>query len=371
MGETERIHSLESNSIASLLEDAAALSLSVDRRLDEIFKEILRVANQFVPSRSGSILLRDGQTVDQLVFVASFGEGAENLVGRVVPPGRGISGSVYRSGEPAVANDPRSNQNFYDNIDTEIEHETRSLLCVPILIGASPIGVLSLVNRTEGPFLEKDLALLEVFSGYVSASLNEVLQARHHAEMAKMDHLTGLYNDRYFFEVVSREMARVEQTQENLGLIFFDLDHFKSVVDRHGHLVGSQALREVGLLLARTVDHPGAKMARYGGDEYVVLLPGADLETIAQQAELIRWAVENAVLLCQPDAEGNPGLKLERAVTASVGTASLKHCQLAGQDLRAKRHRFIRLADEAMYRAKAEGKNRVCSAHDFGGRPLD
>ena len=112
--------------------------------LCELFEKLLHVASEFVPVSSGSITLSDEN--GQLTFVASFGEGAEQLPGTVLPPGAGVSGWVYKHHQPIIVNDPRSNRHFYDGIDRMINHTTDSLLCVPIMTGSSAIGVLSLLN---------------------------------------------------------------------------------------------------------------------------------------------------------------------------------------------------------------------------------
>ena len=125
--------------------------------------------------------------------------------------------------------------------------ETQSLLSVPIQIGRSTCGVLELVNRRGGDgFGDRDMELLLIFAGYISTSLQNVLDANRYRELAKIDDLTGLYNDRYFNQALSESLEEAERDGSDLSLIFLDLDRFKEVNDEHGHLVGSQTLREVG-----------------------------------------------------------------------------------------------------------------------------
>jgi diguanylate cyclase (GGDEF)-like protein len=133
------------------------------------------------------------------------------------------------------------------------------------------------------------------------------------------------------------------------------------VVDTHGHLVGSQVLAEVGQLLAKTVDHPGATLVRYGGDEYVAVLPGANSERALEVAEKIRLAILESVFLSTPGYDGRAPLNLQGHFTASVGVASYRECQFHSPlgDLAVRRQEFIRIADESMYTAKRLGKNRV------------
>jgi diguanylate cyclase (GGDEF)-like protein len=130
--------------------------------------------------------------------------------------------------------------------------------------------------------------------------------------------------------------------------------------------VGSQALREIGRLVGRVVEDYVGVAARYGGDEYVVVMPGGDHDELKDLAERLRQTIEAAEIVC----EGEPGqepIVLVRAVTASIGAASLQHLNRPGRDPIEARQALIREADKAMYVAKALGKNRVHWAPDQVG----
>ncbi len=146
-------------------------------------------------------------------------------------------------------------------------------------------------------------------------------------------------------------------------ILLLDLDRFKRIVVTHGHLVGSQVLAEVGHLIARVVTHPEATLARYGGDEFVVVLPGANAESAAAVAESIRLGISDTVFLAEPGADGRPTLNLKREFSASIGVASYRDCHFAAEsptDWKTRQRDFVHIADEAMYQAKREGKYRVC-----------
>ncbi len=337
----------------------------------ELFEEILRVANQFVPSEAGSVLLddpelkvrRQWQPADnELVFVACFGDKADQLIGHRIEAAKGIVGRAYLTGKSCMISDAQRDDSFHSEIDRDLGHHTRSVVCVPILIGRSTCGVLELINRRDRPcYEESELKLLEIFAAYISTTLQNVLDANRYREMAKRDDLTGLYNDRYFNQRLSEEVEIAEREGSDCGLIFLDLDHFKAVNDTHGHLIGSQTLREVGLILARTVPGEVPTVARYGGDEFVIIVPGLDLQATETLAETIRERIASAIFRIEEGTDESGVLLRPGTITASIGVASYQEFEFPIHfRSRRRRNEFIRSADQAMYRSKAQGKNRVC-----------
>ena len=141
------------------------------------------------------------------------------------------------------------------------------------------------------------MTLLEIFAGYTSFTLQNALDAKRAHELAKKDDLTGLYNDRWFHVRLNETLTDARQSGKEAVLIFMDLDRFKVVNDCHGHLAGSQVLREVGFLLKRIVQRGDATVARYGGDEFVMILPETSLEEGMRVCEEIREAVETTTFL--------------------------------------------------------------------------
>jgi diguanylate cyclase (GGDEF)-like protein len=143
-------------------------------------------------------------------------------------------------------------------------------------------------------------------------------------------------------------------------MLFIDLDHFKAVNDRFGHLAGSWTLQKVAHLLSENAP-PGALLARYGGDEFVVILPGANLPRATQTAEDLRRAIA-AARFFDPEAEGGQVPKPLPRITASIGVASYRDHLAPGGTQRRRENIFLKLADSAMYRAKANGRNRIETA---------
>src|SRR2546423_891125 len=288
-----QFHSLEAPQLERFLErQKSGLSLQSDIDLDLVLRQILQKANEFVPSESGSILLDDpfrkvaARRENELVFIASFGDSSRNLIGQRLSAKYGIVGQVYQTGTPYLSADVTRDDFFYPDIDEKLGHITHSVVCVPIYIGKHVCGVLELINRLEGKaFTERDKVLLEIFAGYTSFTLQNALDAKRAHELAKKDDLTGLYNDRWFHVQLTEALGEARRNGKPAVLMFMDLDRFKVVNDCHGHLAGSQVLREVGFLLKRIVRHDDATVARYGGDEFVVILPDTTPEAAAQTCE--------------------------------------------------------------------------------------
>lgn len=324
----------------------------------EVVTDILNCAQSFVPCEAGSLMLSHPEQPGALIFVASFGAGAERLPGTVLPPGKGIAGRVYASGQPLLTNSPSDENHFYREIDKITEEETTSLLSVPLRAFGKCVGVLNLLNREGGGFQEKDLDLLNIFCSHLTQSFQLLMEAKNQREASIRDHLTGLFNDRYLYNYLSEAIREALMRGDDLGLIFLDLDHFKSVVDSHGHLVGSQALREVGYLIGEVAERQACVPARYGGDEYVLVIPGADHQKMSEIAEALRQVIEVAVLECEGE-DASTLVTVSGRVTASIGAVRLRQLPIENKSAEAIRQLMLRVADDAMYDAKALGKNRV------------
>jgi diguanylate cyclase (GGDEF)-like protein len=249
---------------------------------------------------------------------------------------------------------------FYKEIDQQIGHMTHSLVCVPIYIGKHVCGVLELINKLDGtPFSEKDKTLLEIFAGYTSFMLQNALDARRAHELAKKDDLTGLYNDRWFNVRLTETLTVARQTGKEAVLIFMDLDRFKVINDCHGHLAGSQVLREVGFQLKRIVQQGDATVARYGGDEFVMILPDTKLSEGVVICEEIRRTIEETTFLEREWGFSMPPLHLSGILSASIGLAQHAPDPKTMESIEHEKSDLLRRADAAMYRAKSLGKNRV------------
>ncbi|HPC83500.1 MAG TPA: sensor domain-containing diguanylate cyclase [Thermoanaerobaculaceae bacterium] len=331
--------------------------------------EVLRRANAFVPSEAGSVLLDNPfeRTADptnhSLYFIAAFGPAAASLLGASIPTSLGVVGHVYRTGESYVVSEAQRDPHFLPHFDETLAFRTASLVAVPIRLQSTVCGVLELVNRREGrAFDERDRDLLEIFAAYTSLAMQTLLDARRASEAARSDDLTGLGNDRFFHRRLAAALEHADASGGRVALLFLDLDNFKHVNDTHGHLAGSQVLKEVGYLLRRVVRIPGATLARYGGDEFVVIVPGFDAAAAHRVAEDIRLAMQGESFLRGRFSWADGPVEFAGPLTCSVGVAVYPdHVPREGSSDR-RRNQLLRSADQAMYAAKAAGKNLVLLA---------
>lgn len=340
--------------------------LPADVDMPSLLHNILQKAAELVPSEAGAILLDDplskveDRSENRLSFVAAFGPAADRLIGRSIPPGEGVAAHVYRTGSAYLSVEADADATFSPTTDRATGYRTRSIIAAPILIGTTVCGTIELLNRRDGrAFDPRDLLVLEVFASYTASSLQNALDARHAQELAKIDDLTGLYNDRYLHVRLREELARSVLSGSPCALLFLDLDRFKPINDTYGHLVGSQVLRELGFLLRRTTAERQSVLARYGGDEFAILLPDSEAHLAIDVAWAVRRAVAGATFLERSRGPDLPALWLKNLLTVSVGVAVARGAA-AGGDGAARR--LIRRADEAMYAAKRQGGDQVSIA---------
>jgi diguanylate cyclase (GGDEF)-like protein len=365
--QSPRVYSLPIEDLEPFLDRRRYSAFAVSQlAVTSFLGEILSKANDFVPSHSGSILMdrpfdRGSTPSDtSLYFVATFGSSAQSLLGHHLRADRGVAGYVYRNGEPYVMNDPKNDPTFYSKFDEKTDFITSCAIAVPVRIERTVCGVLELVNRIgEGGYTSRDMQMLEIFARYTSVSIENLLDAQRANEMARRDDLTGLYNDRFFHHRLTEDLVRADVIGGTVALLFLDLDNFKAVNDNHGHLAGSQVLKEFGYLLKQTVDVDGATLARYGGDEFVVILPEHDLEQATSTAKEIQTTLERTQFLQGSFSWSDGPVYWREPLTCSIGVAVYPvHLPRHGTtDM--KKNLLLRAADLAMYDAKADGKDTI------------
>lgn len=223
----------------------------------------------------------------------------------------------------------------------------RTVVTFPLHLRLVPIGVL-LVAST-GPISDDDERLLDQMLANFSVALNNALSHERLQRVAAIDMLTGLYNRRFGLERLGEDFSRAVRSQEPLGLILFDIDHFKSVNDQHGHALGDDVLRKVANVIASFASSPNDTAARYGGEEFVVLMRNCTVQDGYRLAETIRACIARAIILRRRTQEA-----IGR-ITASFGVAARSPVHESAET-------WLDRADKALYASKQAGRNRVSVA---------
>jgi diguanylate cyclase (GGDEF)-like protein len=254
-----------------------------------------------------------------------------------------IAGSVMKQGEPEIVHNALTDRRFNKKADFLPRMKAASLLCAPLRIKDRIVGVLRIMNKKgDGIFTEDDMNILVNTAHYTALAIERAFLH----EKLKNDELTNLFNARHLSQVIEMETIRAHRYNSAFSLIFMDMDNFKNINDMHGHLVGSRTLVEIARILQENLRKIDV-IARYGGDEFVIILPQTPGEGGFLVAERIRELIEKHVFLKQE------GLSLR--LTASLGVASFPRDAQSRDDL-------LRLADDAMYRGKFATKNSVYAA---------
>jgi diguanylate cyclase (GGDEF)-like protein len=181
----------------------------------------------------------------------------------------------------------------------------------------------------------------------------EVEQLTH---LVTKDTLTGLSNYRHFTNVVSQEIERSRRTRQPMTLIIIDVDHFKKVNDNWGHEVGNNALKLISCCILQSIRQLDVA-CRYGGEEFIVIFPCTDTTTSLKVAERIRAAIESTPLIIQFDNLAEP---IKHTLTVSIGVGSFP-VKIENDDW----HKLVERADNKLYEAKLNGRNRVCYGKTF------
>jgi diguanylate cyclase (GGDEF)-like protein len=352
--ENERLRtalSQRSKELAFFINSGKALTSTLE--FNKILRVIMERAQRLIKCDAWALLLVD-EAVQELRFVAAKGGKGKNIKKFRLKVGEGIAGWVARSGQPLMIPDVRKHRRFNHSRDHITRFKARSVLCVPIVNKKRTIGVLELINKpNRGPFDDKDQDLLRKLVDQAAIALERAMLYERMSNLAITDDLTKLFNFRYLDGTLDREIQRCHRYGSVLSIIFFDMDYFKHVNDTHGHLMGSKVLIEVAHILVENLRNVDI-IARYGGDEFVVALPETDVETALRITHRLHKNMKANEFLKEE------GLRI--SMTASFGIASFPDHAQTKRDL-------IRLADQAMYRAKNSGRDQVCVAEKRSGRP--
>ena len=326
--------------LALFLEVSTALFSTLD--LQKILHTVMDKIRDLLQPDTCALLMVDQKTLE-LYFETAVGRGAETLKDVRLQLGEGLAGWAAAHQECVLVEDLEADERCH-RLDELPQPNAQSVLCVPIKGHEQVLGVIELVNFAGHPgFLAPHVPTLKSLADYTGMALENASYFRRMQELTILDDCTALYNSRHLDFVLDAEIYRSTRHGYKFSVVFFDLDHFKQVNDLYGHLVGSKLLWMIGSLIKshlRLSDYA----FRYGGDEFVIVLPQTPKEGAHQMLRRLKGLLDSAVFF-QPE-------NLNIKVTASFGIATFPDDSRTRQEL-------LRLADEAMYHVKKTTRNAI------------
>ena len=271
------------------------------RSLKEVLSEVMnQIGEVFAPSY-WSLLLVDTGTGD-LVFKIVIGKNADKLQGMKVLKGEGIAGWIAEHGQSVVIDDVAIDSRFSERIDATTGFKTKSIIGVPLKTQKRVFGVIELINKINGEtFTPFDLKLLSTIADFAAIAIEKAYFFQSYRRMATIDSLTGVYNRRYFERMLSRETESAERYKYPVSCLLADVDNFKRINDKFGHLAGDRVLKRTADLLLANV-RKADTVARFGGDEFVILMPYATRE----KSEIVRDRILQACEAANTDPKTLP-----------------------------------------------------------------
>lgn len=330
---------LETASRLSILHQA---SQKISATLDpmQLYEAIHVAASQIMPTEAFVIAVMDDyqQEIEVVYMVDRFGKREP----RRIAAGYGLSGYIIQTGKSILAKNVEDERDF-DALHFGDPEPVSSFLAVPMRRqDGSVFGMVSVQSYQKNAYTNEDMALLELLATHAAKALDNTRLFAELQMLAIMDDLTGIYNRRHFFEVARLEFERALRYQRSLSLIMMDIDHFKEVNDRLGHLVGDAVLRIVADRCKQNMRETDV-IGRYGGEEFVLLMPETNADGANMVAERLRVAIgDTPITICDETVR----------ITISIGLANLsRKCKDLDQ--------LIQMADEALYNAKRGGRNTI------------
>jgi diguanylate cyclase (GGDEF)-like protein len=298
---------------------------------EKTFTMLLDLIGEAIPYQNATLFLMD-KTEGVLQSALTVGDSIDLIPEVQFDHGAGFSCWVAKEKKPVLLKDLRADRK-------DLVSDIASFLSIPLMVQGELIGVLNLSHSKAGAFDEDDLRLLTLISGQAASAIHKHLMYKEMETLAITDGLTSLYNRRHFQEQLPAEIQRARRYMHEFSLIMIDIDNFKVYNDTCGHKVGDAILQELGALLKRCA-RASDVVARYGGDEFVMLLPCTGRGNAAAAAERIRAIIEKCTF------------PRRKKLTVSMGVASFPQDAEDGGEIVAR-------ADEALYTAKRLGKNRA------------
>jgi len=338
--ENARLHQeiknqLKEHTIIYKINNLINSTLNPEAVLTKVVKSIRKYFNYLICD----VLLLDEQK-ENLYIAATDGYLAKDRRNTRIKLGEGVTGKVAATGKPLLVPDVSKFEGYIQGTK-----EVRSEVAVPLKVKDELIGVFNVESKRFNTFDKRDIRLLSILSTPVAIAIQNAWLHQQMKNLAITDDLTGLHNFRYLRERLVEEVKRAQRYERPLALIMADIDYFKNYNDAFGHLEGNRVLKNLANILrvnVREVDIAG----RYGGEEFIIILPEAGKEEAQEIAERIRLKVEKYKFINKNNHSD------EKKLTLSLGVTSCFQEIISPQGL-------IYKVDQALYQAKRKGRNRV------------
>ncbi len=284
----------------------------------EVIDRVMKIIGNYFSPKNWSLLLVEEGT-NRLKFEIVMGIDADKIRGVYLEQGEGVVGWVCENGKPAVIEDVISDPRFSSRIDNMIGFTTRSIICVPLLNGQNKvIGAIELINKIVPPssklmfdtdakaviptnenFTQTDMKILSSIGIFTGVAVENAFLYKKVEELAMVDSLTGINNRYYFNKIMREETERVKRYDHTMCLLMMDVDDFKNINDVFGHITGDRVLRSIADILRVSVRESDF-LARFGGDEFVIVMPEAkesDAFILAKRIQdmVTRWNTKESV----------------------------------------------------------------------------
>lgn len=337
----------EVSELSTLNEAGKILSSKLD--LGDVLNTVMSMAGDLFRAQGYSIrLLKEEEGT--LSIVAHSGLSEDYLRRGPIPVGESVAGAVAQQRRPIHVPDAPNHLGLY-KADVAGREGLKSIYCLPLVIRDRCIGVMTFYHRKEHSYSDDETQFLSTFASTVSIAIDNARLYEEQKRRAVTDGLTGLHNHKHFHDNLSLEINRARRYGNRLSVIILDIDLFKKYNDAYGHLEGDALLREMGGILKKTA-RENDLVARYGGEEFVFLLHQSN------KSEAMLFAGRLRKRICDHRFKGEeimPGGRL----TVSLGVASFPEDADSASSL-------VHTADQALYRAKKEGRNRVRAFQTIG-----
>ena len=310
--------------------------------MDQILIIILKRLSELIKAKNWTLFLLDPKT-EELYFGVVVGLDKGALADVRIGLGEGIAGTVAHTGEPILVPEVQQDPRFSNRVDDLTGFVTHSIICLPLKMQGAVIGVIEIVNPEDmSLFQDNFMPLLSILADYVAIAIHNARTYRKIESLSITDDVTGYYNTRH----IHQHLDQLLHQGQEVSLVFLDVDNFKEVVDSHGHLLGSRILGDAAQIIASKLEE-NDRLVRYGGDEFIIILPGQDKHTAFDKVVAVRKALADATFL--------EDLELQTRLTASFGIANYPGDAADKKEL-------LQMADNSLYRSKDMGKNSITVA---------